>query len=146
MKASAANAQDQRDLIDLLVTHLVGLAHTLLADQVPASWVQFFLRAQTECHSGHDLISLRVLQPLQASACEVLARIKGCSPEDTATRVLAFIIVQQVMCLRLFDGALKGHMGWDEITPERTDQLLATLDTTLRAQLYAVVPQPKTPN
>jgi AcrR family transcriptional regulator len=144
MRACAASTPDKQALIDLLATHLVGLANTLLADQVPASWVQFFLRAQTECHSGHDLISLRVLQPLQAGVCEVLAKITGRLADDTATRVLAFILVQQVMCLRLFDGALKGHLGWDDITPERATQVLDTLGASLRAQLSAMVPSSPT--
>ena len=53
-------------------------------------------------------------------------------------RALTFLAAHQVMSFRLSDALLMRRLGWDRLTPERTDQLLDLIAITLRAQLAAL--------
>lgn len=125
------------DLIELVVTFMLSQARMVLSGEVPASWVQFFLRAQAEHNAVFEGIFAQAIEPVQAILTQVVGRITGCSPQSVETRTLTFLISHQVMSLRLADTVLLRRLDWDAITPQRLDTLLAIIGQSLRAQLSA---------
>lgn len=129
-------------LIDQVVSFLCQQARLLLADDIPASWVQFFLRLQAQEGPAFDRLFNQVVAPMQDAVEGLVARICGREATDALPRALTFLAAHQVMSLRLSDAQLMRRLGWDQLTPERTDQLLDLIAITLRAQFAALAPQP----
>jgi AcrR family transcriptional regulator len=125
-------------LIDQVVAFLCQQARVLLADDFPAEWVQFFLRVQAEEGPAFDRLFTRVVAPMQDAVEGLVARICGRDATDALPRTLTFLAAHQVMSFRLSDALLMRRLGWDRLTPERTDQLLDLIAITLRAQLAAM--------
>lgn len=130
-------------LIDQVVDFLCQQARLLLADDFPAAWVQFFLRVQAEEGPAFDRLFTQVVAPMQDAVEGLVARICGHAATDTLPRAFTFLAAHQVMSLRLSDALLMRRLGWEQLTPERTDQLLDLIAITLRAQLAALAtPKP----
>lgn len=129
---------ERNDLIEQAVTFLCQQARLLLADDIPAEWVQFFLRVQAEEGPAFDRLFTQVVTPMQDALEGLVARICGRDASDAVPRALTFLAAHQVMSLRLSDALLMRRLGWDHLTPERTDQLLDLIAITLRAQLSAL--------
>jgi len=137
----APNAPPRADgdaLIDRVVAFLCQQARLLLDDDFPAEWVQFFLRVQAEEGPAFDRLLAQVVEPMQDAVEGLVARICGRETTDALPRALTFLAAHQVMSLRLSDALLMRRLGWDRLTPERTDQLLDLIAITLRAQLAAL--------
>jgi AcrR family transcriptional regulator len=137
LQQQSAHQRDTRELVDLAVSFTLAQARLLLANNVPASWVQFFLRAQAEHGAAFERIFASVVEPAQVALTEVIARIVGRPATDTHTRLLAFIAVNQFVCLRLADAILLRRLNWDSLTPERIEHILAIIGPNLRAQLLS---------
>ena len=130
-------------LIEQVVAFLCQQARLLLADDFPAEWVQFFLRVQAEEGPAFDRLFTQVVAPMQDAVEGLVARICGHAATDTLPRAFTFLAAHQVMSLRLSDALLMRRLGWEQLTPERTDQLLDLIAITLRAQLAALAaPKP----
>lgn len=143
LQEAASRTDDRIILIDLLVGFLCTHARTLLAGDVPSSWVQFFLRAhseQGEHGQAFERIFAEVLEPAHVEVCGIVARI--CARPATAleVRALACLAFHQVMSLGLSDTVLLRRMGWTALTPERVEALLSLIAHSLRAQLAAPLP------
>lgn len=145
LREQSALTSDVQRLIDLVVDFLLDETRLLLADKVPASWVQFFLRAQTEHGEAFERVFAQVVEPVQRSLNEVVARIMQRSPDDFHARTLSFFLLHQFICLRLADSVLMRRLQWDAITPQRVEQLLDVLAPHLRAQLLSAANLPLTP-
>jgi AcrR family transcriptional regulator len=145
LKAKSNETDDVRNLIALVVDFMRSQARLLLADEVPASWVQFFLRAQTEHGEAFERIFTQALEPIEQCVTEILARIIRRSPDDMRTRTLSFIVLHQFVCFRLADSVLMRRMAWDTITPERVEQLLDVITPHLHAQLLSAANLPVQP-
>jgi AcrR family transcriptional regulator len=137
LKAHAAASDNPAQLIDLVVNFMLDQARMLFAEGVPASWVQFFLRAQAEHGQAFEQIFAQSVEPVQACLSEIVARIIGRPVDDFQTRALTFIAFYQFVCLRLADGVLMRRLQWDAITPQRLEQLLSIMGPGLRAQLVS---------
>lgn len=137
LRSGVTRASSQAELIELVVQFMLSQARMLLSGDVPASWVQFFLRAQAEHNEAFERIFSHAIEPVQSTLADVVGRITGRSPRSVETRTLTFLIFHQVMSLRLADTVLLRRLGWDAITPQRLDTLLSTLGQALRAQLSA---------
>lgn len=135
---SAPLAAQRVALIDQVVAFLCQQARLLLADDFPAEWVQFFLRVQAEDGPAFDRLFTQVVAPMQDAVEGMVAHICGRPATDTLPRAFTFLAAHQVMSLRLSDALLMRRLGWDGLTPERTDQLLDLIAVTLRAQLAAL--------
>lgn len=129
---------DREALIDEVVAFLCRQARLLLADDFPAEWVQFFLRVQAEEGPAFDRLFTQVVAPMQDAVEGLVARVCGREATDALPRAFTFLAAHQVMSLRLSDALLMRRLGWDRLTPERTDQLLDLIAITLRAQLSAL--------
>lgn len=137
LKAAPLPAQ-RSTLIDPVITFLCQQARLLLADDFPAEWVQFFLRVQAEEGPAFDRLFTQVVAPMQDAVEGMVAHICGRDATDALPRAFTFLAAHQVMSLRLSDALLMRRLGWDGLTPERTDQLLDLIAITLRAQLAAL--------
>ena len=141
----ASATTDAHRLIDLVVDFLTAQARHLLADDVPSSWVQFFMRVQGEAGPAFDRLYQRVVEPTQREVDTLVARICG-SPADTMLPyTVTFLAWHQVFSFRLSDTILLRRMGWPELNNERIDQLLHLIARLLRAQLEALVPPSSKP-
>lgn len=145
LKTQSAQTQDVRQLIEQVVRFLLTQARLLLADKVPGSWVQFYLRAQAEHGEAFERIFAQVVEPMQQCLTDIMARIIQRSPDDLQTRALSFIVLHQFVCFRLADSVLMRRMDWDAITPERVEQLLDVIAPHLRAQLLSAAHLPLQP-
>lgn len=137
LRRAVAPHSGQPALIEAVVRFMLGQARLLLAGDVPASWVQFFLRAQAEHDGAFERLFTHAVEPAQTTLTAAVARIVGRAPQSTEARTLTFLISQQVMSLRVADAVLRRRLGWQAITPERLDTLLGVLGPALRAQLGA---------
>ncbi|MCH8178349.1 MAG: CerR family C-terminal domain-containing protein [Proteobacteria bacterium] len=118
-------------------------ARTLLAGDVPSSWVQFFLRAhneQGEHGQAFERIFAEVLEPAHVEVCRIVSRICDRPAHAFEVRALACLAFHQVMGLGLSDTVLLRRMGWTALTPERVEALLSLIAHSLRAQLAAPLP------
>ena len=143
LQEAAARTDDRLTLIDLLVSFLCTHARTLLAGDVPSSWVQFFLRAhneQGEHGQAFERIFAEVLEPAHVEVCRIVARICARPADAYEVRALACLAFHQVMSLGLSDTVLLRRMGWTALTPERVEALLSLIAHSLRAQLAAPLP------
>ena len=122
-------------LQDALVTALEGLGAMLLDSDVPASWVRFYLTAQAAQGEAFERIFERATVPVQQALTTALARLMGRPIGDEAVTALAFVLVQQYVCLRLADQVLLRRLNWDGFTHDRVRQLLSHLAPYTRAQL-----------
>lgn len=135
LQTQSEATQDVSALIELVVGFMLTEARLLLADKVPASWVQFFLRAQAEQGEAFERVFSQVVEPVQQCLSQVVARIVLRPADDFQARALTFLILHQFVCLRLVDTVLMRRLNWDAITPERVEQLLTVMAPMLRAQL-----------
>ena len=135
---SLPTSADRDALIEQVVAFLCQQVRVLLADDFPAEWVQFFLRVQAEEGPAFDRLFTQVVAPMQDAVEGLVARICGRDAADTLPRAITFLVAHQVMSFRLSDALLLRRLGWDRLTPERTDQLLDLIAVTLRAQLAAL--------
>ena len=145
LREQSALTSNVPQLIDMVVAFLLSETRLLLADKVPSSWVQFFLRAQTEHGEAFERVFAQVVEPVQQCLNEVVARIMQRPPEDFHARTLSFFLLHQFICLRLADSVLMRRLQWDAITPQRVEQLLDVLTPPLRAQLLSAANLPSTP-
>lgn len=143
LQEAAARTTERPALIDLLVDFMCTHARTLLAGEVPSSWVQFYLRAHNE-QGEHGLaferIFSEVLEPAHVEVCRIVARICDRPAHAFEVRALACLAFHQVMGLGLSDAVLLRRMGWTALTPERVEALLSLIAHSLRAQLAAPLP------
>ncbi len=122
-------------LCDLVVDFLVGQAKIVLAENIPTSWLHFFLRAQAERGQAFNCLNQRVIEPAQSILTKLVGRIIGRASDDPVTRTVAFLGIHQALYIRLADSMLMYRMSWDAITPARIESLLDTISQALRAQL-----------
>lgn len=134
-RQEAARTSDRHALIELTTAFLLSQVRLLLDDAVPRSWIQFFLRAQSEHGEAFERVFAQVVEPAQRCLNDVVAKIVQASPEAFQTRALSFLLLHQFICLRLADAVLLRRMGWDALTPARVGQLLDVITPQLRAQL-----------
>lgn len=135
LKASTEQVTQKEALCDLVVGFLVGQAHIVLTENIPTSWMQFFLRAQAERGQAFDCLNQRVIEPAQSVLTALVGRIIGRHGDDPVTRTVAFLGIHQALYIRLADSMLMHRMGWDQITPDRIKTLLDTISQALRVQL-----------
>jgi len=145
LREQSAATTDVQCLINLVVDFMLNEARLLMANQVPSSWVQFFLRAQAEHGEAFERVFAQVVEPVQQCLNEVVARIMQRPSDDFHTRTLSFFLLHQFVCLRLADSVLMRRLDWDAITPQRVEQLLDVLAPHLRAQLLSAANLPRTP-
>lgn len=138
LRRRARETHDVHALIDLVVGFLCEEARILLAEEVPASWVQFFMRVQGEAGPAFERLYQRVVEPTQREVDALVARICGAPADSMLPHTMSFLGWHQVMSFRLSDTILLRRMGWSELTPERIDQLLQLIARLLRAQLEAL--------
>jgi len=123
-------------LSELIADFLIEHARLLMTEEVPASWLMFFLRAQTETHlDGFEPLYGRVIAPMQSTLCRLIAPLIGQEPDAAPTRLFTFNLCQQVLTHRLFDRVLVRRMDWESLSPERGNEVLAMLRRTLIDQL-----------
>lgn len=121
---------------ELIADFLIEQARLLMTEEVPSSWLMFFLRAQTETHlDGFEPLYSRVIEPMQSSLCNLIAPLIGQEPDAGPTRLFTFTLCQQVLTHRLFDQVLQRRMGWDALTLQRGHEVLTMLRNTLVSQL-----------
>lgn len=132
---AASQTQDREVLCDLVVNFLLGQARTVLTENIPTSWMHFFLKAQAEQGDAFNCLYRRVIEPGQTVLTEVVGRIIGRPSDDTVTHALAFLGIHQALYIRLADSMLLHRMGWDQVTPENMTTLLQTIGQAIRAQL-----------
>lgn len=135
LRAQAAQALDTTELIEQVVGFVLTQLRMLMAPDVPASWVAFYLRAQAEHSDAFEQVFSRAVEPMHDTLTEVVARIIQLPIHDFKTKALAFVVCHQCVCLRLSDAVLMRRLQWDEITPERVEQLITVIGPGLRAQL-----------
>lgn len=135
LKAAAHSSDDPAVLSDLVVAFLMDQAREILTENVPTSWMHFFLRAQAEQGQAFECLNRRVIEPAQAVLTEVVGRILGRAHDDPVTLTLAFLGIHQALYIRLADSMLMKRMQWDAITPERMESLLKTVEQAIRSQL-----------
>lgn len=135
LREAASQTQDRETLCDLVVSFLVGQAQTVLTENIPTSWMHFFLKAQAEQCDAFQCLYRRVIEPSQAVLTEVVGRIIGRPSDDAVTHTLAFLGIHQALYIRLADSMLLHRMGWNQITSENMTALLQTIGQAIRAQL-----------
>lgn len=135
LRAQAAQAQDTSALIEQVVGFVLTQLRMLMAPDVPASWVAFYLRAQAEHGEAFEQVFSRAVEPIHDTLAEVVSRIIQRPTHDFNTKALAFWVCHQCVCLRLSDAVLMRRLQWDEITPERVEQLITVIGPGLRALL-----------
>ena len=133
-----SGASDQGSLINQVVEFLCQQARLLLADDFPAEWVQFFMRLQAEEGPAFERLFREVVAPMQDAVEALIANICGLDSTDTWPRAITFLAAHQVLSLRLSDTLLLRRLGWDRFTPDRINQLMELIATSLRAQLVAL--------
>jgi AcrR family transcriptional regulator len=135
LQTQSRQTQDVATLIELVMTFILAQVRLLMADNVPSSWVAFYLRAQAEHGEAFERLFARAVEPIHDSLTEVIARIIQRPADDFQTRTLSFVVCHQFVCLRLADSVLMRRLHWDAITPDRVEQLIAVVSPGLRAQL-----------
>lgn len=135
LQDDARRLTEKEALCNLVVAFWVGQAKIVLTENIPASWLHFFLRAQAEQGQAFDCLNRRVIEPAQSILTAVVGRIIGRASDDSVTRTVAFLGIHQALYIRLADSMLMHRMGWDAITPARVESLLDTIAQALRAQL-----------
>lgn len=135
LRYAASQTQDREALCDLVVDFLMGQAQTVLTENIPTSWMHFFLKAQAEQGAAFDCLYRRVIEPSQSVLTEVVGRIIGRPNDDAVTHALAFLGIHQALYIRLADSMLLHRMGWNQITSENMTALLQTIGHAIRAQL-----------
>lgn len=137
LQAASANCQDRDRLIDLLSDFLLAQARALLSGEVPQSWLQFFLRSQSEVGNPAAPAFDAVLGPSRRLCQDLVGRILQRPPQDFVTRSLSFSLLHQVLYFRLAEPVLLQHLEQERLSPALLEQLLHLMGTSLRAQLLA---------
>lgn len=136
----AAHCQDKAELNALIVGFMVAQARVVLSGEVKPSWVQFFLRSESEPHAAARPLFDSVLAPARSEVKQLIGRLIEQPPEHLLSRTLTFMLFHQVLYFRLADAVLLRHLGWDALNPARLDDLLDVLATSLHAVLQAHTP------
>lgn len=135
LQAQAQHVTDKAALCDLVVNFLVEQARTVLNENIPTSWMHFFLRAQSERDQAFACLNQRVIEPSQSILTPLVGRIIGRPGDDPVTAAVAFLGIHQTLFIRLADSMLMQRMGWDQITPQRVQTLLDVVAQAMRVQL-----------
>jgi len=137
LQAASADSEDRERLIDLLSDFLLAQARVLLSGEVPRSWLQFFLRSQSEAGNPAAPAFDAVLGPSRRLCQDLVARILRRSPQDFITRGLSFSLLHQVLYFSLAEPVLLRHLEQENLSPALLEQLLTLMGISLRAQLLA---------
>lgn len=135
LRTACEGERDPEQLVAHLVAFMQAHARSLLTDAVPSSWIQFYMRAQTECDVAFERLFAQVISPSHDTVCAVLANIMQLPADHPRTRALAYLSFHQSVCFRLTGDVLLRRLGWDGFTPPRIELLLETVGTALRDQL-----------
>lgn len=132
----AAATTEREALIELVLTFIDSQARILLSNDIPATWIQFFLRIQTEHGDAFEGLFTRVLNPVQTALNDVVARITGRGPDDIDTRLLSFHLIHQLINFRLAETVLDRRLP-PQSHEERVETILKFIKPSLRNQLRA---------
>lgn len=139
LQVDTTSEDDPEVLVAHLVTFMQAHARALLHDAAPPSWVQFFMRAQTERDAAFEALFGQVIAPSHDTVCTVLGKAMGLPAEHLRTRTLAYLAFHQSICFRLTGDVLLRRLGWDSFTPSRIDALLELIGGALRDQLLGAI-------
>ncbi|MDT9001885.1 CerR family C-terminal domain-containing protein [Paucibacter sp. APW11] len=138
LQAASEGCTDRGQLIDMLVDFMLAQARAVLAGDVPASWVQFFLRSQAVAAAQPGQGSFTdVLAPSRALVQALIGRIVGRPAQDFVCRSLGYSLFQQVLYFRVTEGVLLQHLGRQRLSAAAGEELLRLTGISLRAQLAA---------
>lgn len=121
---TTVNETDRGTLCDGVVVFLIAQAKIFLNQDVPISWVQFFMRAQSERHPAVACLNRRVIVPIQNELSPLIGRIIGCTKDDPRTKTLTLLALHQTLDIRLH-----------EATPQPMNSVLDTIGVAIKSQL-----------
>ena len=136
---TAAGA-DTPELVEAAIAFLRAQALLALDSNMPASWIQFFLRSQTEHPQAFDELYRRVVEPAHQALGTVIGRLMRRAEDDSEVRAVTLMLMHQLLSLRMAEVALLRRLQWDALTPPRVMSLTHTLTTMMRAQLLGLAP------
>ncbi|MGH6925332.1 MAG: CerR family C-terminal domain-containing protein [Propylenella sp.] len=98
---------------------------------------RFLLREQMQPTAAFDII-YATMSRLHGVACRLFAAAAGTEPEAAETRLRAFMLVGQVLVLRIAEAAVQRRMGIDSYDEEFLAAAKALLKQNLRGIVAAV--------
>lgn len=131
---------DRATLCDRVVVFLIAQAKIFLEQDVPISWMQFFMRAQGGGGPAVEHLNRRVIVPTQNTLSPLIGRIIARTEDDPNTLTLTFLALHQTLHIRLHEATLLTQLRWHDITPERMNSLLNTIGVAIKSQLLNFPP------
>ena len=97
--------------------------------------VRFLLRELSHPTSALDTIYKGVFEPVHARLCLLWSIATGEPVDEARTKITVFTLIGQVVYFRIGREAVMRRMGWTEIGPDESAQVLAVARDNLRAIL-----------
>lgn len=135
LSRSTAGEMNRESLCDCVITFLIAQAKMFLHQDLPQTWMQFFLRVQGDRGPALAHLHRHVITPTEMALSPLIGRIIGCSSDATTTKTLTFLALHQTLHVQLTAASLVANTTWQAMTQAQTASLLDTIGLALRSQL-----------
>ncbi|MCY4427935.1 MAG: CerR family C-terminal domain-containing protein [Halieaceae bacterium] len=107
---------ERRELALNLMQTVMGAVIDLFSEQVDDSWVRLLLREQQEPGEAYKLLYDGVMSHLLSLLCRLISMVTDLPEESEACRIRAFMLLGQVLILRIATGAATCFLGWETLS------------------------------
>ena len=122
---------------ELLYQVLDRFAGQIIASDENDFFVLMWIREQFDPTVAFEIIYREVVARVLHPIVRLVASVLGLSAEDPQCRLRALTIVGQILIFRTARRAALKTMGWNELTPERVEQIRCIVRSNLEVGLQA---------
>ena len=133
-RAMETPPRDPKAALEALETLVETVLDVIVGPPEMRRVARFMLREQMQPSAAFDVL-YDTLSRLHVAACRLLAAASGSEPEAAETRLRAFMIVGQVLVLRVAEAAVQRRLGIEGYDAA----FLASAKTLLKQNLRAIV-------
>lgn len=131
----AAAGSDRKALADAARRFVRGFLSTTLPQDHANWWVTVINRAMSGKGSAHDRIYGAVVRPGFEAVSRLVAALEGKSVEDRKVRLLATLVLGEVLSFRRSRAIVLRELGWQDFSPTDIDRIVSMVSERVLARL-----------
>ena len=138
-----ADRGDQATRIDEALSGFIAL---VVGDSEPEAWTSFFVRCEHDADDAFCMIYEEVAARFQRALTETIAEAIGCDAGDESLRIRVAIVLASIVNFRTLRNMTLRTLGWDQLNPERLEQLNRAIRQFALGELLSVPAQAVRPS
>lgn len=86
-------------------------------------WTPFFVRCEHDADDAFRMIYEEAVARFERALTKTVAEAIGCNAGDEGLRIRVAIVIASITNLRILRNMTLSNLGWDQLTPDRLEQL-----------------------